>query len=331
MKHSKLKLTMLAALGFSAAQAHALGLVALPDTGFSSSAYTNCYNDGRVVPPSTADDVKGNFGSYPIASANQPSTTKNNTCFVAKPADITISPIAGYTLVGYRSSMIPRSTGGGGNIGTILDLVWRDDATSSMCLFGTQIASMINADHDTGTSGTQYFEVNDIARGGFAASGTVNVGYTIISTFGNTSPVYRVGRTFTSVQHRALRYDTLANQAVNGTNYLDLPTKNTVTAAITGENTPIDSTTNASTTLATQDAVVNSNWVDFTADTVFADDDGSTNAFSGFTYIEAECDSSDPEGWVENGAIRLRQTAQEETTFKEIAIPGYAPPGATIP
>ena len=332
MKHSTLKLTMLAALGLTATQASALGLVALPDTGFSSSAYTNCYNDGRVVPPSTADDVKGNFGSYPIASANQPSTTKNNTCFVATPADITIAPVAGYTLIAYRSNTIPKTTGGSGNIGTILDLVWRDDATSSMCIFGTQIASMINADHDSSTSGTQYFEVNDIARGGFADSGTVNVGYTIFSTTGNTSPLYRVGRTYTSVQHRSYKYDTLANKALNGTNYLDLPTKNSVTAAITGENSSINATTAASTTLATQDAVVNSNWVDFTADTVYADDDGSTNAYSGFTYIEAPCDSSTPDdGWVQNGAIRLRQTAQEETTFKEIAIPGYAPPGATIP
>ncbi|GLP99031.1 hypothetical protein GCM10007891_08850 [Methylophaga thalassica] len=331
MKHSTLKLTMLAALGFTATQANALGLVALPDTGFASSAYTNCYNDGRVEPPTTADEAKGNFGSYPIAGANQPSSSKNNTCFVTKPVDITVSPVSGYTLVAYRSNTIPKTTGGTGSIGTLLDLVWRDDATSSMCIFGTQIASMTNADHDSTKSGTQYFEVNDIARGGFADSGTVNVGYTIFSTTGNTSPVYRVGRTYTSVQHRSLKYDTLANKAVNGTNYLDLPTKNSVTAAITGENSSIDATDTASTTLATQDAVVNSNWVDFTADTVYFDDDGSTNAYSGFTYIEAACDSTNPEDWVENGAIRLRQTAQEETTFKEIAIPGYAPPGATIP
>ncbi|HEC75002.1 MAG TPA: hypothetical protein ENI26_11635 [Methylophaga aminisulfidivorans] len=190
---------------------------------------------------------------------------------------------------------------------------------------------MVNEDHDSSKAGTQYFEINDIARGGYADSGTVNVGYTIFSTAGNTSPVYRVGRTFTSVQHRSLKYDTIANKALNGTNYLDLPTKNSVTAAITGENSSINATNTASTTLATQDAVVNSNWVDFTADTVFYDDDGSTNALSGFTYIEAACDSSSPSTWVKTDAIRLRQTAQEETTFKELSLDGYAPPGATIP
>ena len=38
MRYNTLKLTMLLALGLSGTQAHALGLVALPDTGFSSSA-----------------------------------------------------------------------------------------------------------------------------------------------------------------------------------------------------------------------------------------------------------------------------------------------------
>lgn len=330
MKQKALKLTIVATLVMTTAQVQALGVVALPDTGFASSAYTNCYNAGRVVPPSNANDVKGNFGSYPIASANQPSTSINNTCYVAPPSSEAFSPIAGYNpTAAVRTTTIPATTGGGGNIGTIVDRVWRN-AAGTMCVFGTRI-TMINADHDSSIAGTQYFEVNDIARGGFADSGTVNVAYTIFSTTGNTSPVYRVGRTFTAVQHRAYKYDTLANKQLNGTNYLDLPTKNSVTAAITGENSAIDATTAASTTLATQDAVVNSNWVNFTADTVFADDDGSTNALSGFTYIEAPCDSTNPNTWVQTGAIRLRQTAQEETTFKEITIPGYAPPGATIP
>lgn len=280
------------------------------------------------MPPSTADDVKGNFGSYPIATANQPSTTKNNTCFVATPSGEGASPVSGYIPAGARTSDILDSSGLI-KIGTLVDRVWRNSA-KTMCIFGTR-ATMINADHDSTKSGTQYFEINDIARGGYADSGTVNVGYTIFSGTGNTSPVYRVGRTFTSVQHRAAGYDTLLNMQVNGTNYLDLPTKNSVTAAITGENSPVNATDPAGTTLATQDAVVNSNWVDFTADTVFADDDGSTNALSGFTYIEAACDSSTPSTWVKTGAIRLRQTAQEETTFKEISMDGYAPPGATVP
>ena len=94
----------------------------------------------------------------------------------------------------------------------------------------------------------------------------------------------------------------------------------------------------ASVTSATeQDAQVNSNWVDFTLDAVYLDDDGSTNPISVMTYVEAPCNSDSAavingaSGWKKTGAIRLRQTAQENTTFKEIAIDGYAPPGATVP
>lgn len=330
MKNVKMKFAVIGALSIVSAPALALGPVSLPAAP-TGSAYINCYNANRVVPPSTADDVKGNFGSYPIAGTNLPSTTKNHTCFVAKPASEAAAPIAGYTLVGTRTVTIPVSTGGGGNIGTLVDRVWRN-ASNTMCLFGSRV-TMINADHDSGMAGTQYFEVNDIARGGYSSSGAVNVMYTIFNTTGNTSPAYRAGRTFTSVQHRALQYDTLTNKEQNGTGYLDLPTiGGSSTLAINGVNSPIGSGTPAAVSAATdQDAQVNSNWVDFTADTVYSDDDGSTNALSPYTYIEAPCDGTAVSGWVKTGAIRLRQTAQENTTFKEIELDGYAPPGATVP
>ncbi|PCJ31876.1 MAG: hypothetical protein COA90_05010 [Gammaproteobacteria bacterium] len=196
-----------------------------------------------------------------------------------------------------------------------------------MCIFGA-VARFLNVDHDSSDPGVQNFEMNDLARAGFAGD-DVNAGYYLTATDG--SPVYRIGRTFTSVQHRAFKYDTPANKAIPGTNYLAIPTKNSVTAAITGENTPIDPDVAASTTLATQDAVVNGNWVDFTMDAVFADDDGSTNPISSMVYVEAPCDGTAVSGWAKTGAISLRQTAQEETTFKSIEILGYAPPGATVP
>ena len=40
-----------------------------------------------------------------------------------------------------------------------------------------------------------------------------------------------------------------------------------------------------------QDAQVNSNWVDFTADAAFTDDDGAANAVSAMTYIELLCNT----------------------------------------
>lgn len=320
MKNVNLKLAVLAALSVSI-HANAAGLEPIPAAGFASSAYTNCYNAGR-----TGADPKLNFGQY-LGSVD---TTTNSTCYV-NVASITTTPVAGYTLVTSRTATIPTTTGGTGNIGTLREYVFRSGST---CIFASQV-QMINADHDSTLAGTQLFEANDIARGGYSGSGTVNAGYALHGST-SASPTYRIGRTFTSVQHRAKTYNAAADRAVNGTNYLDLPTKNTVTAAITGENTPINSTTIASTTSGTQDAVVNSNWIDFTQDITFGDDDGGNAPLSGTTYIQAACNSTDNAAtinanWVKSGALRLRQTAQENTTFKEISLSGYAPPGATVP
>lgn len=330
MKNVKMKLAIFGVLGVLAAQASATGLVTIPAAGFASSAYTDCFNTGR-----TGADPKGNFGSYqPVTN---PTTTVNNTC-ATFPANENTAPETGYTLVVSATRTIPTVTGGAGNIGNVVDRIWRKPAATApvtstdMCIFGAKV-TMVNADHDSGTAGTQYFEVNDIARGGFSGSGDVTAGYYL--QVATASPIYRIGRSFTSVQHRALKYDAAANKALNGTNYLDLPTKNSVTAAITGENTPIVATATAVTTLATQDAVVNSNWIDFTTDAVFVDDDGGTNVGSGVTYVKAACNSDSAatinSTWVKTGAISLRQTAQENTTFKAIDINGYAPPGATVP
>ena len=149
--------------------------------------------------------------------------------------------------------------------------------------------------------------------------GTVNAAYTLFSN--TASPSFRAGRTFTSVQHRALKYDTAANKKLNGTNYLDLPTKTTFTGAINGEIAGINSTTAATTTAAKQDALVNDNYVDFTIDSGFADDDGGPNAISAFTYIQASCAAVPT---IKTDAIRLRQTGQESGSQKEIKIPGFA-------
>lgn len=297
--------------------------VVLPDTGFANSAYTNCFNAGR-----TAADPKGNFGSYPISAIQYPTTatSANSTCFVPKSASEAILPAGktGFTALAARTVTIPTTTGGPGHIGTLVERAWRNASTNT-CVIGTRI-TMIYADHDSTTPGTQYFEINDLARGGFsgATGDTLKVYYTIFTTpVTQTAPVFRVGRTFTSVQHRALKYntDTNLNRALNGINYQDLPTKNSFTGEINGEPTPITALAMASTTAATQDAAVNSNYVDFTFNAVMADDDGIASPNSAFLYIEAPC-ASNPT--VQANAIRLRQTAQENTTPKSIDLPGYA-------
>lgn len=277
----------------------ATGFVNIPATGFSGTAYTLC-------------NTTGNFGS---SIGVVPSSSANNTCAVFPNSELSYP---GYGLA--IASTTRTASIGGVSVGVVTDRVFRNAANTS-CLFVTKFTAN-NNDWDTNTGGTQYFVVNDIARGGFG-SGNVNAGY---FHSGNASLIYRIGRTFTSVQHRALAYDTAANKILDGINYLDLPTANNVNTALSGEPFPIDSVTHASTSLATQDAVVNSNWIDFTLHTSF-----NSNVSSSATYIEAACDGTAVSGWVKSGAIRLRQTGQENTTMQEIIIDGYAPPGATVP
>lgn len=296
----------------------ATGLVTVPAAGFSGTAYKECFALGQ-----TSTVPKNNYGSAGTATA---STTADNECAVF-PANDATSPVSGFTLVASatRNVVINNTYTGGTNIqiGQVQDRVWRNAAGTS-CIYGAKFIPA-NIDYQPGTTGTQYFEANDIARAGFSSSGDVLAGY--FPATSTTSPSYRVGRTFTAVQHRALKYDTLANKQLPGTGYLSLPTSGTgaSTASINGVNTPIASTTTASAAAAEQTAAVNSNWVDFTIDVVWADDDGFTNPNSPNTYVQAACSSAAPVAV--NDAIRIRQTAQENANFIEASVPGFVPPG----
>jgi hypothetical protein len=345
MKNVKLKAAVIGVFSFVTVQAFAAGTLCSLPAAPTGSAYINAYNDGRVIPPlagpaTTVLNARMNFGT----------TTDGGSaglCEITALSNDSAPPLTGYGAIAVVSATrtIPSVTGGSTSIGQVVERIWRKPAATApvtptdTCILGTKVTNLSNTDHDTGTAGTQLFEVNDIARGGFSGSGAVGVGYFKQAT--NASRLYRVGRTFTSVQHRAYKYGagaTLAEQQNNGTGYLDLPTiGGSSTLAINGVNSGIGAgvvaTTGGNATL--QDAQINSNWVDFTTDSVYADDDGSTNPVSTMNYVEFACNSDSAatinSTWVKTGAIRLRQTAQENTTFKEISIDGYAPPGATLP
>jgi len=342
MKNVKIKLAVLGALSFASAQAFAAGTLCSLAASPAGSAYINAYNSGRVVPPlagpaTTVLNARMNFGTTTDGGSA-------GSCEITGLANDGVAPKTGYAAAAVVSATrtIPTTTGGGGSIGQVVERIWRKPAATApatatdMCILGTKISLLSNTDHDSGLAGTQYFEINDIARGGYSGSGTVEVGYfRQAATAGRT---YRVGRTYTSVQHRAYKYTgTLAEKQNNGTGYLDLPTiGGSSTLDINGVNSGIAGGTVAAVgSAADQDAQINSNWVDFTTDSVFSDDDGSTNNISTMNYVEFPCNSDNAAtinaNWVKAGAISLRQTAQENTTFKRIDIDGYAPPGATVP
>ena len=86
MKNSVLNLVVGTIFSMQATYAGATGLVAIPATGFSASAYTLC-------------NTTGNFGSG-ITIA--PTTSANNTC-AAFPTNEAVSPVSGYTLIASMS------------------------------------------------------------------------------------------------------------------------------------------------------------------------------------------------------------------------------------
>lgn len=296
---------------------YATGLVTIPEAGFSGTAYKECFALGQ-----SPSQPKNNYGSAGDAG---PTLSADNECAIF-PTNDAASPVSGYTLVtaANRNVVINNTYTGGTSItvGVVQDRVWRNAAGTS-CIYGAKFVPA-NIDYQPGVPGTQYFAANDLARGGFASSGDVMAGY-YAATTSTTSPVYRIGRTFTSVQHRATKYDTVVNEQLPGAGYLSLPTSGpgSSTASINGVNSPIGPANTASATATEQTAAVNSNWINFTFDAVFVDSDGFTNPNAANTYVQAACSSSAPVAL--NNAIRIRQTAQEGSFFIEASVPAFAP------
>lgn len=305
MKNVKLKLAVLGTLGMASMHVMATGFVNLPTTGFATSAYTLC-------------NTTGNFGSSITVA---PTAGANNTCAVF-PAAETISPIAGYgvnptNVINYSATRaaIMNNTYTGGvdkQVGSVTEYVWRSRTTPTECIYGAKFVA-INTDYNPSVGGSQYFEMNDFARGGFSGL-TVDIAYFKFAA--NAEVLFRAGRTFTAVQHRA----SSLSSSTPGTGYLSLPGLTGSTASINGLNSwPL-----AVPTAAEQSAEVDDNWVDFTTDANFADDDGSTKPSSSMFYVKAACPATgEPPAMDE--AIRLRQTAQENTNFVEISVRGYVP------
>jgi hypothetical protein len=322
MKNTLLNAVVLSALATAPILAMALGFESIPTTGFSvtgTGAGTHQPTGGTT--PYKVCNGTGNYGSL-STGASAPTTSTNNTCaLVPKPASILTTPVSGFTLVASANrQIIMNNTLTGGSpiqVGTLQDVVFRNSANTE-CIYGTQL-SLTNTDYDVTKAGTQTFEVNGIARAGFSSAGTVSVAYAQILT--NSDVVYRSGRTFTSVQHRAA---TLGSNTP-ATGYYNLPLTPGSVASINGQNVSA-----LGVPLATeQDANLDTNWIEFTTDANSVDDDGSTRPASPAVYVRAACTATAPVATA-NG-IRLRQTWQEQGTnqeFVEVRVDAFLPSGA---
>ena len=181
MKNVKLKLAVIGVFGLVSSQVFAAGSLCALAAAPTGSAYINAYNDGRVIPP-----LAGPATTVLLARMNFGSTTDGGSaglCEITGLANDTVTPVTGYTLVASTNRVLPSVTGGGTSIGTVVDRVWRKPAATApatatdMCIFGTEVSNLTNTAHGAPAGESTVFEVNDIARGGFSASGAVNVGY----------------------------------------------------------------------------------------------------------------------------------------------------------
>jgi len=324
MKNVKLKLAVLGVFSVLSAQAMATGLVALPTAGFTVVAGTN-------QPAGTTGWVTCNAtGNYGSGTYSIPDATSNNTCavFPGGARNLTTSPVSTIaTAVAAKTTTT--ITANSETLGTLGQRTWRNTAGTE-CIFAKYIdfATTGSFDYNPGLAGSQRFEANDIALGGFSLTPSVSAGYYYTST--TDSPVFRMGRSFTSVQMQA-------NAVVVGTSpigtvpapgFVHRPLNSPAPAASTEIN-GVGQTLTGSVglvvpTAAQQTAEIRTNWVDFTLDnTGGTDEDGTTSQNSPVLYVQASCSGTTAAVIATtSNTIRIRQTGQETQPWVTILAAG---------
>lgn len=295
MKYMKINLAVFAVFGFTSQLSVATGFVNLPTTGFTVSGGISAY---------TLCNTTGNFG---YGTGLKPTPTANNYCAVLLSSEVA-APESGFSIVASASRPVVMNNGYTGHtdktVGTVTEYVWRKQTGSIYeCIYGAKVVGT-NADYNTTTSGTQSFEVNDFARGGFSGL-SVDVAYATIAT--SAYPVYRVGRTYTAVQYRVSGYSSQPLTGLGST-----PSINGLNSS-SGTASPVQ-----------QMADIDDNWVDFTT--------SLRGITSGMFYVKTTCSADSPLNSVNDEAIRLRQTFQLDgvNPFIEIKVRGFVPPGGSI-
>ena len=241
----------------------------------------------------TRCNLSGNFGSNPNGSTPptfSPNGGANNVCAIPS----INPPVVGYVQTASVVRNIVMKNAYTLNqpitLGAVIDRVWRNGTN---CIYGAKIR-LNNVDYDLRavSPGKQYFEVNDILRAGFKNRGPLSIAYHYTTTGGGTSDdvLYRAGLTFTSVVNK------------------------------TGDSPrPLTSV-----------APLSQNWVDFTSDINFLDDDGSSVRDSSWLLVKSTCTTATPTAL--SGALLFRQMGQEEQPLIELKVDGYAPvDGNTAP
>lgn len=277
---NRMRSGLLGALLTSSCSAMAAGFVALPTEGFdlgngNFSAYTLCNLTGAFG----ADED----GSIPPTFS--PNGGANNTCAIPaiptgyKQIKSTVRPMVLTTL---NSQFRPVKV----TVGQVTDRVWVNDSEAS-CIFGTKVR-LSNADADKIKKGKQYFEVNDILRGGFKGA-QPEIAYWFAGSADEV--LYRAGLTDTSLVFEP--------------------------EAESDAQPPLD------------DAEIDENWVDFSTDLNYRDDDGSSYRDSPWMLVKTACQANEQPVVLE-GVLKFRQMGQEGQPYQEVAVKGYALKNAMV-
>ena len=317
MKSQLLKLAVVGVLS-TAGQAFATGFVSLPAAGIAVSAGSN------QPAGTTAWETCNTSGNYGAAAYTAPSAGSFNTCAVF-PGAINTSPVSGFSRIVASDLTNVAITANGENIAYMTSRTFRNTANTE-CIYGKRITmdTSTTFDYNSSLSGQQYLEVNDVAFGGFSATTDVSAGY--YHTTITDSPVYRVGRAFTSVQMQA----DPANENLVATGFVHRPINGPSVPAAGTEINGVGQTASPGATAPTaaqQTSAIRTNWVDFTLDnTGGVDEDGDTSLDTSTMYVRANCTSTAPA--LLANSVRLRQTGQDTQPWVTITTSGLARSGA---
>lgn len=281
-------LAFLYSLGLHIDLVMAAGLVPIPSPG-GTSAYVLCRSNGNFgatadtsLPPATDDQCVVNSG-------------------VGTSLGLNSSPESGFTLQSANSSPISAFSE---TLATLNERVFRNSG-SSECIYAKGVLLTSNTTHDyyPAAPGTQRMEVNDLAFGGYI--GNVSAGYAKPASFAGS--VYRIGRTFTSVQMQP----DYSNPYLIGPGFNALP--------------PIGGTAGTEIYgLSQQMAPVSASWVDFSVDLTGGTDlDGYTNLVSPNLYIKVSCATATTS--VVANSFKLRQTGQWGQPWVVVTAASRAP------
>jgi hypothetical protein len=303
-------------------RANATGLELLPASGFAVIADSDFPGSLNGTTAYRECNVTGSYGND-IYTA--PTTGANNSCAVfVTGGNNPGSPVSGFvnvTLSPAKQSVA--ITANGETLATMRQRVYRNSAATE-CVFekrfvmNTGSNGMGNAtfDYNSTLIGSQRMEVNDFVFGGF--SGTTNVSAGYYYSVNTDSPVFRIGRAFTSVEMRG-----------PGGGYYRRPL--TTPAPVAGSE--INGLGSSTGTIAQtqQSADIRTNWVDFTVAINAAVDGGFTTAQnSPFMYVRAGCGagteiSAFP---TTNNTVRVRQTGRASQPWVTIVTNGITRSGA---